>query len=558
PSSRPPSSWLARVRFSADIRSNRPQRAFLQQRLALFGKVLTGFLLLGLLVQIFTEIQGDPFGPISRILAVSAAFPAVLWLMCRRGKLSYRALRLVEAVSLFGTALCIAVMGRYLHVALLSPGGGLIQASLDPGPVVAATENHVSTAVALGLSYAVVLRAALVPTRPRYTFGLTVALGLPVALVWMADAARFGAPHLTLIGQQYVQSTAVRSSAGWWFMTCVVCTVISSIIFGLRREVAQARRLGQYTLVQKLGEGGMGSVYRAQHAMMQRPTAIKVLAREQATNQQIERFEREVQLTTRLTHPNTITIFDFGRTDQGEFYYVMELLAGATLDEIVAVSHDQPPERVVHVMSQVAAALVEAHDLGLIHRDIKPSNVFLSSLGGKPDVVKLCDFGLVKQLSQKDSAELTGDRTITGTPLYMPPEAITAPKSVDERSDLYSLGALGYYLLTGEHVFDGATTVEVCGHHLHSKPTPPADRLGRHVPEDLEQLLLALLAKDPAERPQSAQALLERLSACDSYGRWTDPRALEWWEENEAAILRLRGRPVATRGLTLAKALDAP
>jgi serine/threonine-protein kinase len=501
----------------------------------------------------------DPVGAVTspgdRVLALSTAFPVVLWLTCRRGKLSFRALRLVEAVSLLGYALCIAVMGRYHHASLLAPGSTLMQSSLDPGPVMAAAENHMSTAVALGLSYAVVLRAALVPSRPRYTFGLTAMLGIPVALSWLPAASRFGAPHLTLMSRQYVDSSAVTNVAVWWLMSTVVCTVISAIIFGLQREVAEAKSLGQYTLVQKLGEGGMGTVYRARHAMMQRPTAIKVLGRDRATDSQIERFEREVQLTSRLTHPNTITIFDYGRTDLGEFYYVMELLDGATLDEIVAVGNGQTPERVVHVMSQVTAALVEAHDSGLIHRDIKPSNVFLSSLGGKPDVAKLVDFGLVKELSHKDRNELTGDATITGTPLYMPPEAITSPKSVDARSDLYSLGALGYFLLTGEHVFDGATAVEVCGHHLHSTPEPPADRLGRHVPEDLEGLLLDLLAKEPDERPQSAEQLLDRLTGCDSYGNWTDERALEWWEEHEAAILRLRGRPVATRGLTITKDL---
>lgn len=500
---------------------------------------------------------GSPFdAPADRVLALSAAFPAVVWLTCRRGRPSFRTLRVVEGLGLLGCLLCLAVMGRYDHAAQLAPGSALLRAALDPGPLVATTEAQTAATVTLAASYAALLRAALVPSRPRYTFALTAALGVPLALVWLPNAAHFGATHLTLMSRAHVSSTAVSDTAAWWLVTSLLCTALSAILLGLRRQIAEARRLGQYALEQRLGEGALGTVYRARHPLMHRPTAIKVLARARVPDEQMERIERDVELATQLTHPSSITIFDHGRAEQGQLYYVMELLDGATVDEIVAVGNAQPPERVVHTIAQVAAALVEAHDLGLLHRDVKPSNVMLSSLGGQPDVAKLLDYGVVAPLATDDDDPPRGEAATTGTPLYRAPEAITAPKSVDERSDLYSLGAVGYFLLTGEHVFDGATAAEICGQHLHDAPEPPAERLGRHVPEELERLLLDLLAKEPAERPPTARALLERLTACDGYGRWSEEQAREWWEEHEAAILRLRGRPRPTRGLTLTKALD--
>ena len=297
----------------------------------------------------------------------------------------------------------------------------------------------------------------------------------------------------------------------WWAIVTAGATVISRVVFGLRAEMRRARRLGQYTIEAKIGEGGMGVVYRAHHGMMRRPTAIKLLRPEKAIAANLKRFEREVQLTARLTHPHTITIFDYGRTPEGLFYYAMELLDGASLDRVVAVAGRLGPARVIHVLYEVAGALVEAHESGLIHRDIKPANIILCRQGGLYDFPKVVDFGLVKDLEPAASAALTRADVIAGTPLYIAPEAITSPESVSPQSDLYSLGAVGYFALTGQNPFQGRTLVEVCSHHLHTKPEPPSTRLDEPLPADLEALVLDCLEKDPTRRPASARELRRRL-----------------------------------------------
>ncbi|HEY8430880.1 MAG TPA: serine/threonine-protein kinase, partial [Sandaracinaceae bacterium] len=243
----------------------------------------------------------------------------------------------------------------------------------------------------------------------------------------------------------------------------------------------------------------------------------------------MSRFEREVQLTAQLTHPNTVTIYDYGRTADGVLYYAMELLDGATLEAIVEVDGPQPAARVVHVLEQVAGALGEAHSIGLIHRDVKPANIVLCTHGGEHDVAKVVDFGLVKELEERHPATVSQEGTISGTPLYMAPEILIEPNAASPRSDIYALGAVGYYLLTGEHVFSGRTVIEVLGHHLHTEPIPPSRRLGDPVPEDLERLVLDCLRKDPKERPQSAAELRGRLEACTGVGRWTQRSAEKWW-----------------------------
>jgi serine/threonine-protein kinase len=341
----------------------------------------------------------------------------------------------------------------------------------------------------------------------------------------------------------------------WWSFITIICTLVSKVIFGLRQEVREARKLGQYTLEAKLGEGGMGAVYRASHAMMRRPTAIKLVRPDRAGETNLARFEREVQLTARLTHPNTVTIFDYGRTPDGIFYYAMELLDGATLEDVVRVDGAQPPGRVVKVLTEVAGALEEAHGIDLIHRDIKPSNVILCTQGGKPDVAKLLDFGLVKELAGQGEVDLTKESSLTGTPLYMCPESLTSPEDVDARGDLYALGAVGYFLVTGQHVFAGKTLVEVCGHHLHSEPVVPSERLGKPVPKELEDLLLSCLAKDPSGRPQSAAELRGRLEACRATGDWDEAQARAWWRQHGES-LRSPGRADEGTSETRAIAID--
>jgi serine/threonine protein kinase len=311
-----------------------------------------------------------------------------------------------------------------------------------------------------------------------------------------------------------------------------------------RRAALEAKQLGQYTLDEKLGEGGMGVVYRAHHALLHRPTAVKFLDVDKTTEQAVARFEREVQLTSRLNHPNTIAIYDYGRTAEGIFYYAMEYLDGLNLEDLVRRYGPQPDGRVVSILRQMCGSLHEAHGLGLIHRDIKPANVVLNSRGGTCDVVKVLDFGLVKALDSQTQASLTSAGGLTGTPLYLSPEAIQRPESVDARSDLYAVGAVGYYLLTGTAVFDGASVLEIVQHHAHTPPQPPSQRLGQPVSADVEEVLLRCLAKDPSGRPQSARELAAALAGCAVTTAWTDADAERWWRTYRPQVAP--GAPPAT------------
>jgi serine/threonine-protein kinase len=284
----------------------------------------------------------------------------------------------------------------------------------------------------------------------------------------------------------------------------------------------------------------MGVVYRAQHAMLRRPTAIKLLNEAHQKEAYLTRFEREVQLMAELTHPNTVTVHDYGRTADGVFYYAMEYLDGVDLELLVSACGAQDPARVIHILRQVCGALGEAHGRGLIHRDVKPANVFLCRARGEHDVVKVLDFGLVKEVLPDADPTNTGEQSFLGTPVYMSPESISSSRELDGRSDLYSLGAVGYFLLCGERVFDGASTVQICAQHLYTAPVPPSERTDHPVPKDLEALLLACLAKKPEERPASAAALSAALAACADAGKWDDTRARTWWTERGPAIAARR------------------
>ena len=315
----------------------------------------------------------------------------------------------------------------------------------------------------------------------------------------------------------------------WWTLTVGLSALASRVIHRLRKEVSDIQSLGQYNLERKLGEGAMGVVYEAHHGMLKRPTAIKLLRPELSDPDSLNRFRKEVQLTAKLTHPNTVTIYDYGRTPDGLFYYAMELLSGATLTQVVNASGHQPVERVVKILRDAALALSEAHSIGLIHRDIKPSNIMLTRQGGVPDVTKVLDFGLVKNLGQIDDLERTNTLSIKGTPHYLSPEAIQDPQAIDARTDLYALGAVGYYLLAGRHVFEGKTIMEVCLHHLHTKPRPLSEVSAEQVPPELSRLISTCLEKRQQNRPGSAQELADALEDLD-VTHWTRAEAEAWWD----------------------------
>ncbi len=519
--------------------ASREALAFYQRRVALFGLVgavlSSAFLAFGLIENLASGV-GYIRGATFLFHLAGSATAAAMWLLCRRGQHSLAFVKAVETVGFVGSCLAYQAMAWSI-------------------PLVARPD----TLVLFVLCLVTFARAVYVPSSPLRTLGLGLVVGFPLPLgayaqYLKADPALFAllAPPLRLSSVQQLAAGAAIGVAFSWSMAVLLATGASRVIYGLRREAREARKLGQYTLEEKLGEGGMGIVYRARHAMLRRPTAVKLLPPDRAGEASLARFEREVQLTASLTHPNTVTVFDYGRTLDGIFYYAMELLDGASLESVVAVAGRLPPERVTHVVYHVASALSEAHQVGLIHRDIKPANIILCRQGGVHDVPKVVDFGLVKDIERGTNVSLTQGDVIAGTPLYLSPEAITAAGAMDGRSDLYSLGAVGYFALTGTHVFDGGTAVEVCAKHLHETPEPPSRRVGRPLPEDLESLLLDCLAKQPSLRPATAAELCRRLETCASFGRWTSGQASAWWREHGAAATA-RVREAQSMALTLTR-----
>lgn len=466
-------------------------------------------------------------------LGASLAF-AVAWLVVQRRSLSTPALRSVELTTLLVGCTLYALMGHHL--------ADLQQALGESGAVGL-------YAGVLACANTIAARAIMVPSTARRTF-------------WASSVAMLPLPLTTAVAGH--APVIVINVAGWAAVSIAIATLGSRVIFGLRTEAARVRRLGQYTLEEKIGAGGMGVVYRASHAMLRRPTAIKLLPPDRAGEVNLQRFEREVQLTAQLSHPNTIAIYDYGRTPDGLFYYAMEYLDGINLEELVHQQGPLPPGRVIHILAQVCRALAEAHGRGLLHRDIKPANIFLTERGGEPDVVKVLDFGLVKRLGDYGGdATLATSLVLAGTPLYMPPESLGSPEAVDTRSDLYAVGAVGYYLLTGHPVFEAATVAELFALHLQAEPVPPSRRTPLPIGADLDAAIRRCLNKNLADRPASARALERELTSCVAAGSWSREDAAAWWQRFREAGGRPRvefGRSdeAATVTVDLGDRLPAP
>jgi serine/threonine-protein kinase len=326
------------------------------------------------------------------------------------------------------------------------------------------------------------------------------------------------------------------SMAVWLAPAAAFAIYGSHRIEGLRQEVSEARKLGQYVLKQRLGSGGMGEVYLAQHVLLRRPCAVKLIRPDRTTDaHSLLRFEREVQATANLTHPNTVQVFDYGHAEDGTFYYAMEYLLGLNLEELVKRHGPLPPERAVHVLRQVCGALHEAHAAGLIHRDIKPSNVITCQRGGLHDVAKLLDFGLVRSHTADSGTDhLTQEGAVAGTPAFMSPEQADSKKDLDARGDIYSLGAVAYFLLTGQPPFVRPSPLQTLIAHLRDAPAP-LEQLRAEVPADLQAVVLRCLEKDPDRRFADARGLDQALAACRVAGLWTEERAAGWWHAQTAA-----------------------
>jgi eukaryotic-like serine/threonine-protein kinase len=300
----------------------------------------------------------------------------------------------------------------------------------------------------------------------------------------------------------------------------------------LHQKAHEAERVGQYRLKRVLGIGGMGTVYLAEHVLLRRPCAIKLISPHQAGDPRaLRRFEREVQAAATLTHWNTVEVYDYGHTEDGRFYYVMEYLPGMDLQDMVERHGPLPPERAVHLLRQLCEALREAHGIGLIHRDVKPSNIIACERGGVYDVAKLLDFGLVKAFAGRDAAKLTGDGGFSGSPAFMSPEQALGREQLDARSDIYNVGAVAYFLLTGKLPFDRQSALEMLHAHAY-EPLDPRPEFQETVPADLQAVIRRCLEKDPDRRYQDAATLERALAAFQGAGEWTRDRAEEWWRRN--------------------------
>jgi hypothetical protein len=378
----------------------------------------------------------------------------------------------------------------------------------------------------------IVLFPMLVPARPRTMIAASFAAAATMPFAYVV--------HLALTGNGRQPAVVLASLFTPQFVSAVFAVLLARVMHRLGTEVGRARRLGSYELVDRLGAGGMGEVWRARHRLLVRPAAIKLIhsdslgAADSASARHLrERFEREAQTTALLTSPHTVELYDFGVSDDGVFYYVMELLDGLDLETLVRDHGPIPPERAVWLLRQACDSLADAHRAGLVHRDIKPANLVASRRGSHCDYVKVLDFGLVKgSVGGTVDAQLTDATQIKGTPAYLPPETVTGQGAVDGRADIYALGCVAYWLVTGALVFDSTTPVGMAVAHVTLVPQAASTRSPGPIPAELDRLILQCLSKDPAARPASALELDRLLDAIPLAHPWNEERAAAWWREH--------------------------
>jgi len=397
---------------------------------------------------------------------------------------------------------------------------------------------------------------AIVPNTPKKTLvtSLLAASTEPLALYLLSEVR----------GVQVHLSTFYLL---WDFLPNYICAFLVvipvKIIHGLGQQVRQARELGSYRLEEPLGKGGMGEVFRATHQMLARPAAVKLIRPEilgssspAAARVLIERFRREAKAAASLQSPHTIGLYDFGVANDGTFFLVMELLDGLDLETLVERFGPLPPERVVHLLRQACASLEEAHIRGLVHRDIKPSNIFTCRLGLAVDFVKVLDFGLVKAVDEggREATLLTAPESTTGTPAYIAPEMVRGDRVADHRVDIYTLGCVGYWLLTGRLVFEAPNAIQLMYQHANATPVPPSQRSELEIPAELDSVILACLAKYPEERPQTAGEMSRRLATAVP-AAWTEEQAQRWWDRHHPESARTE--PTESDKRMLTKTMDA-
>jgi serine/threonine-protein kinase len=453
----------------------------------------------------------------------------------------------VEIVAIAASLMMFVYVRFASHAPERKADAGLVYVVLNAAAVafINATTGFAAqlggSAVGLSWNTVVILVAAMVvPAPPRKMLGaaLLSACMDPIA-AWISHL--YGAPVASL------GNTLVL------YMPNVACAIVAAlpahVLHRLGGRLRQAQEMGSYQLVELLGRGGMGEVWRARHRFLARDAAIKLIRPEllgagsdRETSDMLRRFEQEAQATASLTSPHTIQVFDFGATADQTFYYVMERLEGRDLQALVHEFGPAPAARALYLVRQLCHSLAEAHSRGLVHGDVTPSNIYVCRLGLDYDFVKVLDFGLVKSRGRRSPDLKSKVHTTTGTPAFMAPEIVLGA-DVDQRADVYAIGCVAYYLLTGQTVFDGDTPSELFALHLQARPIPPSRRTELSISREIDALVLACLAKDPRRRPQDASAVLDMLSRCPSQNLWDNALARNWWERHLVELAAPRAIP---------------
>jgi serine/threonine-protein kinase len=509
-------------------------RALLRARLRAAGLILLvvfSLFLLRRMVGILVFHASGAWRLIGFHIVLTIALGAAVSLLSSPARLSLRALRAFE-LAMFG--LVVLYLGSMQYGAMLH-----IVERQDTSMLLVLFKTTIIYTLIILMVY-----STFIPNTWRRAAAVVILISIaPLVVQFLLGAMH---PELVEMARRATTFGGVSENAVLLFSAVVIAIYGTHTINALRVEAFEARRLGQYQLRERIGTGGMGEVYLAEHQLLKRPCALKLIRPGRAADPTaLARFAREVRTTARLSHPNTIEIYDYGRTEDGTFYYVMEYLRGLSLADLVERHGPLPPGRVIHLLRQACEALSEAHAAGLIHRDLKPANIFAAERGGRHDFVKLLDFGLVKPLGAgQDEATLSREGSIAGSPLFMAPEQATGEDLADARSDLYALGAVAYFLLTGRAPFEARTAFQVIVAHARD-PVPSPSQLRPDVPGDLEGVVLRCLAKRPAERFPSAADLERALAACAAAGDWDADRAESWWRAHPARS-QPESRPVPT------------